>query len=242
MALRIDLVEHGVCACCRLGTQLRTGLSARGTRDGSTVASEVGILTDQELGSGNCVEGLIPSGTLSESSARSAGPGPGVGGRWRALSSSGPRGAAHNRAELGVFDPGERAGLVGFEVTDCVFIVVHGADALPALGVAHLYACLDRANILEDLIGWTAKVRACTDRIRFPARGGRCSDLGGTRSDGRLRSNNSGEGDEGGESRLEAGKSGHCWSSMFSNERRVDKTAVERTPTFHNGRSRAGEI
>lgn len=170
MALRIDLVEHGVGACYCLGTQLRTGLSARGTRDGSTVAPEVGILTDQELGSGNCVEGLVPGGALSEGSARSTGPG--VGGRWRALSSSGPRVAAHNCAKLAVLDPGEGAGLVGFEVTDCVLIVVHGADALPALGVAHLYACLDRANVLEDLIGWAAKVRACTDRVRFSARGG----------------------------------------------------------------------
>lgn len=240
MALRIDLVEHGVRACCRLGTQLRTGLSARGTRDGGTVAAEVGILTDQELGSGDCVEGLVPSGTLSESSTRSAGSG--VGGRWRTLSRSGPRGAAHNCAELGVLDPGEGAGLVGLEVTDCVFVVVHGADALPALGVAHLYACLDRANVLEDLVGWAAEVGACADRVRFPARGGRCSDLGGTRSDGRLRSSNSGEGDEDGESRLEAVESGHCWSSMFSNGRRVDMTAVERIPTYQDGRWRAREF
>lgn len=207
MALRVDFVEHGVGACHRLGTQLRTGLSARGTRDGSTVAPEVGILTDPELGSGSCVEGLVPGGALSESSARSTGSG--VGARWRALSSTGLRRAAHNCGELTIFDPGEGAGLVGFEVTNCVFIVVHGADTLPSLAVAHLDACLDRLDVLEDFIGWAAEVRACTDRVRFPARGGRCSDLGGTRTNGRLRSSNSGEGNEGGESRLEAVKSGH---------------------------------
>ena len=125
-------------------------------------------------------------------------------------SGPGPGGAAHNCAELTVFDPGQGAGLVGFEVANGVLVVVHGTNTLPALSVAHLYACLDRTNVLEDLVGWAPKVRACTNSVRLPTRGGGRPDLGGTGSDWRLRSSNSDEGGDGGKSPLEAVDSGHC--------------------------------
>ena len=150
MALRIDLVEHGVRAGCRLGTQLCTGFGARGARHGCAVASEVGVLTNEKLGPGDCVECLVPRGTLRECGAGRASSW--VGRRRCALSSSCPGGAFHDCAELAVLDPGQGAGLVRFEVANGVFIVVHSADALPALSITHLYTCLQGIDVLEYLI------------------------------------------------------------------------------------------
>lgn len=219
MAFRVRLVKHGVRTRCRLGAQLGTGLSACGRRNRSAISSEVGILTDQELGTSDGVERLVPSGTLGES--RASGTSSRVGGRRRALSgpSPGPGTATHDGAELGILDPGESTGLVGFEVANSVLIVVHSADACPFLSVAHLYALLDSSNVLKDLGGWAPVIRACAYRIRSAARASRGFDLSWTRSDGRLRRNSSGEGDDGGECRVEAVESGHCWSSVISNEK-----------------------